>query len=397
MSADGASERREVAIVGAGAVGLLLACLLAQRDVDLVVLERRPAASAASRAIGILPPGLAALDAAGIGDAVRREAARVDVGIALSGGRELARIPFGDRRILSLPQHRTEALLRERLALLAPGALRAGAEVVGLRLPPSGPVELSLADGARIAARWAVGADGVRSTVRRQLGVEWRSRPGVAAYAMADAPDRTGAPGAALLHLEPGGIVESFPLPGGQRRWVARLPGPRRPARIEQLPLAALQGLLRERLVAAPELPADATPSTFVARQRLASTFVRGRVALVGDAAHEISPIGGQGMSLGWLDALALDRALERAGRALGGSSPLERGGRRRGGSAPLERYARERARAAARAMRRAAWNMRMGAPAHGASRAARLALVRTLALPPARSRLVSSFTMRGL
>ncbi|WP_177220232.1 FAD-dependent oxidoreductase [Agrococcus baldri] len=378
------TERVEVAIVGAGAVGLLLGCLLAQRGVDLIVLERRPAVSRASRAIGIHPPGLAALDAAGVGDAVRREAAGVEVGIALGGGRELARVPFGDRRILSLPQHRTEALLRERLAQLAPGALRTGAELVGLQQSVSGQVELELADGARVAARWAVGADGVRSTVRRLLGIAWQPRPGVAAYAMADAPDRTGAPGAALLCLEPDGIVESFPMPDGQRRWVARLPGPSGPTRMEPLSLAALQRLLRERLGVAPELPAAAKPSSFVARQRVATEFTRGRVALVGDAAHEISPIGGQGMSLGWLDAVAFDRALASA-------APHERDG------AALEGYARERGRAAARAVRRAAWNMRMGAPAHGAARVARLALVRILGLPPARSLLVSSFTMRGL
>lgn len=378
------TERYEVAIVGGGAVGLLLACLLAQRGVDLVVLERRSTVSSASRAIGIHPPGLAALDAVGVGDAVRREAERVQVGIALSGGRVLARMPFGDQRILTLPQHRTETLLRQRLALLAPDALRAGAELVGLRQSATGSVELQLADGTRVAARWAVGADGVRSTVRRLLGIAWRPRPGVAAYAMADAPDQTGSAGAALLHLEPSGIVESFPMPDGQRRWVARLAGPLRPTRIAPLPLAALQRLLQERLAQAPVLPAHAPRSTFVARQRLASEFVRGHVALAGDAAHEISPIGGQGMSLGWLDAVDLDRALARAGR------------KGRDASA-LDGYARLRRRAAERAVCRASWNMRMGAPAHGAALAARLVLVRILALPPARSILVAAFTMRGL
>ncbi|MCR8671545.1 FAD-dependent monooxygenase, partial [Agrococcus sp. HG114] len=67
-------ERRDVAVVGGGAVGLLLACLLAQRGLDVVVLERRREPSGSARAIGIHPPGLGALDAAGVGRAVRAEA-----------------------------------------------------------------------------------------------------------------------------------------------------------------------------------------------------------------------------------------------------------------------------------------------------------------------------------
>ncbi|RXZ45864.1 FAD-dependent oxidoreductase, partial [Agromyces binzhouensis] len=58
----------DVVVVGGGAVGLLLACLLARRGLDAVVLERRNApdpATTPSRAIGIHPPGLRALAAAG--------------------------------------------------------------------------------------------------------------------------------------------------------------------------------------------------------------------------------------------------------------------------------------------------------------------------------------------
>src|SRR5699024_4759679 len=53
--------------------------------------------------------------------------------------------------------------------------------------------------------------------------------------------------------------------------------------------------------------------SAFGVRRRTAERMVDGRVVLIGDAAHEISPIGGQGMTLGWLDALALAPLLEDA------------------------------------------------------------------------------------
>lgn len=367
------TERHEVAIVGAGAVGLQLACLLAQRGVDVVVLERRTSVSTASRAIGVHPPGLAALDAVGVGDAVRGEAVPIRVGIALSGGRELARMRFAPVPIASLPQHRTEALLRQRLAELAPDALRTGADVVGLDERASS-VALHLDGGERIEASRVVGADGVRSTVRQLAGIAWRPRRGSAPYAMADGPDGTGEADAALLHLEPDGIVESFPMPSGARRWVARLA-----LREDGMPVERLQAILDGRLLEPPRLPEAAPVSTFVARQRMAAGFVRDRILLIGDAAHEVSPIGGQGMSLGWLDALALDAALAT------------------GGDGALAAYDRARRRKAEHAMRRAAWNMAMGAPARGAVRRARLALVHGLALPPGRRLLTAAFTMRGL
>ena len=377
------SERHDVAVIGGGAVGLHLACLLAQRGLDVVVLERRHAPSLSSRAIGIHPPGLAALDAVGVGDAVRAEAVAIHRGVALARGRVLASLPFEDAPVRALPQHRTEALLRERLAALAPGSLRAPAELAALRERPDG-VELEVREPAgttHVAASWAVGADGIRSTVRTLLAMGLRERPGTGAYAMADARDDTVPAGTALLHLEADGIVESFPLPAGARRWVARLAAPE-----PDMDAVTLQRILDERLREPPALPVDAPTSAFVARQRLASRFARGRVALVGDAAHEVSPIGGQGMSLGWLDALELDRAIATAD-----------GGSRSAASEPFAVYERARRRAALRATRRAAWNMTMGSPAHGLRLAARHSLVRVLAVPPARSAMVAAFTMRGL
>ena len=64
----------DVLIVGAGPVGLLLACLLVQDGVRVAVYERRTHADDRTRAIGIHRPGLEALDAAGIGTAVRAHA-----------------------------------------------------------------------------------------------------------------------------------------------------------------------------------------------------------------------------------------------------------------------------------------------------------------------------------
>src|SRR5690625_4263595 len=110
----------EVLIVGGGPCGLLLAALLAQRGVDVVVLERRLEPSAHSRAIGLHPPAVNALGAVGLAGRAVAEGAPIAGGQARSRGRLLGSLTF-ERAwpqrpyVLALPQSRTETLLAERL------------------------------------------------------------------------------------------------------------------------------------------------------------------------------------------------------------------------------------------------------------------------------------------
>jgi 2-polyprenyl-6-methoxyphenol hydroxylase-like FAD-dependent oxidoreductase len=406
---------RDVAIVGAGAVGLLLGCLLAQRGVDVVVLERRTTPGERTRAIGIHPPGLRALDAAGLGARVREVGVPIRDGVVTCQGRTLGRLAFDEEPVWSLPQHETEQLLERRLADLAPDALRRGVAVIAVT-PSSNRLDLRVSDadtrrsrrldaesgGAEcggagdggagdgvagdgvagdgvVRARYVVGADGVRSRVRELAGIGWERRRGSAEYVMGDTDDPTQAPATALLRFEPAGVVESFPLPGDRRRWVAwvrRTPSPLTPS--------ALATIVAARTGTSVDLAGATEPSAFTARQHLADRFAQGRVALVGDAAHEVSPIGGQGMNLGWLDAVRLDDALARA---LAEGAPDD----------PFGGYAHTRRNAALRATRQAAFNMAMGAPAAGFRLRARNRLVRLLAVWPLRRVLASAFTMRRL
>src|SRR5687767_2989391 len=86
--------RHDVVIVGGGAVGLLLACLLARRGIDAVVLERRTSRPARSRAIGIHPPGVRALALAGVEPEVRARAVEIVDGRVTCEGRVLGAMSF---------------------------------------------------------------------------------------------------------------------------------------------------------------------------------------------------------------------------------------------------------------------------------------------------------------
>lgn len=360
--------RHDVVIVGGGPTGLALGALLAGRGIDVVVLERRVPAGERDRAIGIHAAALGVLDEVGIGAAVRAEATIIHHGVADCRRRRLADLDLGDRPVRTLPQPRTEALLTARFEQLAPGGLRRGEAVTDVQLREDGVrLDVDTSDGAtrHYDARYVVGADGTRSTIRAAIGSAWRPHGRPAHYAMADESTTLGLT-AAELHLEPDGVVERFPLPAAHR-WVARLPHP-----TVTLEPAEFATLVTERLGVGPAVAALGRVSPFTARQHLAAPFARGRIALLGDAAHELSPIGGQGMNLGWLDAAVLAALLARA---------LDEGAP----GAPFAAYERRRL-VARRAMRRAAWNTALGAPIGGLRLGLRNAAVRLLGTRPLRS-----------
>lgn len=372
-------------VVGGGPVGLLMAALLLQQGASVRILEQRTIAEAHSRAIGIHPPSLDALHGIGVAQALVAEGIAIRRGIAVSGGRTLAQMSFAGVSdtfpfVLALPQSRTEALLEQRVRDLDPDALHRGVRVTGLHHDGGQVTAEAITAGraVRYTASIAVAADGVRSAVRSQLGTAVRAKDYPDSYLMGDFADTTGFGPDAALFLEAAGIVECFPLPGTLRRWVVRLgdTGYGRDA-------VGLARMIEQRTGIGVDPASNSMLSRFGVRSRLVRRMVAGRTVLIGDAAHEISPIGGQGMNLGWLDAVALAPLVLAA---LGGANV----------GAELRTFEAGRTAAAARAARQSEINMALGRPLPAAPWSVRNRAIAAAAAVPAVNRIVARrFTMQ--
>lgn len=403
MSASARAARtglERVLVVGAGPVGMLLAARLAHLRVAARLVERRPAPSGGSRAVGVHPPGLAALALVGAADEVEGSGVRIAGGRAVGANGPLGRLAFGpDAPVWAVPQAVTEAAV-ERALERNGGSVERGVTLTGLRRGHDGALVASLAgtasgDDAEAPFDLVVGTDGRDSTVRTLAGIGRHGGPYPDRYAMADVRDGSGLGSDASIHLHRDGLVESFPLPGGWRRLVVRLPDDDGGRAAAQRPRGAAPDPVLARRVC--ELAAARgvdgfdpvgarMTSAFGVERWLATRFVLGRVVLAGDAAHVLSPIGGQGMNLGWIDAVTLAEAIVRV--------------RDRGPAAwgpELDAYAQRRRRAAQVAIARAAWNTRLGRPRHAWRAALRDAVLRRALRPPFERALVGAFTMRGL
>ncbi|BAT58123.1 2-octaprenylphenol hydroxylase [Variibacter gotjawalensis] len=333
------TSRTDVLIAGAGFPGLALAIALRQSlGETFAVTVADPALARESRdprASAIAASARRMLDALGVWDDVAADAQPIlDMAVTDSRLGDAVRPTFltfageieeGEpfAHMVENPQL-TASLIAKARALgvtLLPTAVETNETVVA-------GVRVSFADGTSSTTRLLVAADGAQSRIRERAGiacVQWSYPQSGIVTTIAHERDHEGR---ALEHFLPAGPFATLPLKNN-RASIVWTEESREAARIVALPDAEFLAEFEKRFgLELGDITLAGPRRAFPLGFALARSFIAERIALIGDAAHVIHPIAGQGLNMGLRDAAALAEAIADAARLgldVGGATVLER------------------------------------------------------------------------
>ena len=340
-----AQEPTDVLIAGGGQVGLALALALRRSEPSLSVALADAAPDARpreGRASTIVAGGRRMLERLGVWHEIEGKAEPVTAMIVTdSRTRDVVRPVF----LTFAPEAATEAGVMAHVVPdgIVVAALARAAEAAGARiLAPetitdfaveAGHVTATTKGGGRVRARLLVAAEGVRSRLRELAGIGTVGRNYGQSGIVATVAHEKRHAGRAEEHFLPGGPFAILPLKAGadgrdRSSLVWTEPTEAAVRLVDGDPLVfrvELERRFGHRLGA---LEVVDTPKAFPLALTLAREFVRPRLALVGDAAHSIHPIAGQGLNLGYRDVAALAETIvdaHRLGLDVGALSVLDR------------------------------------------------------------------------
>lgn len=292
-------KQKNVLIVGAGPTGLTAGVELQRRGVNATVIDRRDQASTFSRAVGIMPASLKLLEPSGVAAGLLAEGIKFRSGHVYNKSAKLLTLPFEPKEkmhgydfMLGLAQDRTEHILYDKLIELG-GVVHYSTEFKNLE-DKGDHVEVKFGDDKTESFDFVIGADGIQSAVREQLGISYPGidLPETWSIADVDAEDWPNADGFTICLLDDALMAVVAPLEPNRFRVISNTPNA-----LETLPLPLNVTNIRRE-------------GQFNISIRQVEEYQKGNVFLAGDAAHCHSPVGGRGMNLGIADAVELAKRI---------------------------------------------------------------------------------------
>ncbi len=297
----------DVIIAGCGPTGAMLAAELRLHDVRVLVLEKETEPTSFVRIVGLHIRSIELMAMRGLLDRILGHGRQRPAGgfFAAIGKPAPSGLDSAHAYLLGIPQPVIERLLEEQATELG-AHVRRGATVTGFAQDDDG-VTVELAGGEQLRARYLVGCDGARSTVRKLLGVGFPGEPARTETLMGEMEVAAPQEEIAAKVTEVQRTHKPFwlrPFGGGVYSVVVPAEGVR--DRAEPPTLEDFRHRLRA--VAGTDFGVHSPRwlSRFGDATRLAEHYRAGRVLLAGDAAHIHPPIGGQGLNLGVQDAFNL-------------------------------------------------------------------------------------------
>ena len=306
----------DVIVVGAGPVGLSLALALVQSapGSKIALLDRRAlSVPKDNRASAVSAGGRRLFEAIGVWHGMADAAQPIlSMQITDSGRGDLARPLFlqfdgevapGEPFAHMVPNGASAAALldaaQDRITVFAPAEI-ASWSASGAR------AEIGLADGRVLAAPLVVAADGARSALRQRAGIDTFGHDYGQTGLVATIAHELAHEGIAYEHFRPNGPFASLPL-SGNRSSLVWTETAEEAARFLALPTDQLAVEIEAAMGATlGAVTIEDKLAGFPLHLQIAKSFVGPRLALVGDAAHVIHPIAGQGLNLGLKDVAAL-------------------------------------------------------------------------------------------